>query len=111
MRVETVGRGATAAHAGRTLPSDGRRRVVVEDVQPRVDAGTHPVKRIQGDRLVVEADVFSDGHDALNAMLQWRHVDDTAWQEVEMEALSNDRWRASFPLERMGLYEYRIEAW
>ena len=54
------------------MPSDGARRVAVENVTPRVDDGRFPVKRILGDVLIVEADVFADGHDELDVRLRWR---------------------------------------
>ena len=34
------------------------RRVVIERVQPEVDGGRFPVKRIVGDLVRVEADIF-----------------------------------------------------
>ncbi|HYI21626.1 MAG TPA: alpha-1,4-glucan--maltose-1-phosphate maltosyltransferase [Candidatus Limnocylindrales bacterium] len=92
---------------------DGRRRAVIENVTPRVDDGRFPVKRIVGDRMVVEADAFADGHDEVRVVLRWcgPAADDGEWHEVEMEPLGNDRWRASFALEHVGRYEYSIAAW
>ena len=40
-------------------------RVVVEHVAPVVDAGRFPVKRVSGEDVVVTADVFTDGKDAV----------------------------------------------
>ena len=52
-------------------PEDGRHsRVVIENVTPRVDDGHFPVKRVVGDTLIVEADIFADGHDELRAVLR-----------------------------------------
>ena len=65
---------------------EGRRRAVIENVTPQVDGGRFPVKRVVGDTLVVEADVFADGHDEVRARLAWsRGGDDGEWQQVEME--------------------------
>jgi superfamily II DNA/RNA helicase len=36
---------------------------VIENLQPLVNGGRYPVKRVVGDDLAVEADVFKDGHD------------------------------------------------
>src|SRR5580765_7167200 len=47
-------------------------RVVIESVRPQVDCGRYPVKRVVGERVVVEADVFTDGHDAVVAEMLWR---------------------------------------
>ncbi len=40
-------------------------RVVIESVRPQVDGGRYPVKRVVGEEVQVEADVFADGHDAV----------------------------------------------
>ncbi len=41
------------------------RRVVIENVEPQVDCGRFPIKRTIGDRVLVSADIFADGHDVL----------------------------------------------
>ena len=94
-----------------TLPTEGRRRVVVEAIHPSVDGGRFPVKRIVGDPVTVEADVFADGHDELAVRLRHRPPGTTAWLEVPMEPLGNDRWRARFTADRLGRHAYTIVAW
>jgi starch synthase (maltosyl-transferring) len=91
--------------------TDGRRRVVVEGVTPQIDGGRYPIKRVLGEEVVVEADIFADGHDAIAAVLRFKAEDEDAWREFEMQPLGNDRWRASFTIERLGIYRYTIEAW
>ena len=94
--------------------SDARPRVVVEGVQPEIDCGGFAIKRIVGDRVTVEADVFADGHDALTSVLAWRREGPGAgatWTEAPMEALGNDRWRASFTVEEQGRYFYTVRGW
>ena len=44
---------------------DGRQRVAIEAVEPQIDCGRFPIKRIAGDTVVVEAAVFADGHDQI----------------------------------------------
>ncbi|MEW6756109.1 MAG: alpha-1,4-glucan--maltose-1-phosphate maltosyltransferase [Candidatus Latescibacterota bacterium] len=98
-----------------TVPAQGaaeaRRRAVVEDVQPQVDCGRFAVKRVTGEPLVVLADVFCDGHDAVAALLLYRRPDAARWEEVPMEPLGNDRWRGRFTPTEVGAYEYTVEAW
>ena len=48
---------------------DGRARIVIEGVQPEVDCGLFPIKRTVGEKVVVEADIFADGHDVLDCRL------------------------------------------
>ncbi len=40
-----------------------RARVVIQAVTPEIDCGRFPIKRIIGDKVTVEADVFCDGHE------------------------------------------------
>jgi starch synthase (maltosyl-transferring) len=86
-------------------------RVLVERVTPEVDGGRYPAKRTVGERVVVEADAFAEGHDVLAAALRWRRASDEAWREVRMEPLGNDRWRAAFPIEALEPHRYTVEAW
>jgi starch synthase (maltosyl-transferring) len=88
-----------------------RRRIIISGVQPEIEAGRFPCKRVLGEGLVVEADVFTDGHEALSARLLFRHEKERRWRETPMEFLGNDRWRASFDTARLGRYRYTLEAW
>ncbi len=97
----------TAATAS-TKPANGRSRVVVEGVTPQIDGGRFAVKRVVGDQVRVEADVFGDGHDLVRAHLLYRHTRETEWRSEEMTALGNDHWAASFAVEQMGFYEYTV---
>ena len=87
--------------------------VVIENVSPLVEGGRYPVKRAVGEALVVEADVFKDGHDVISVLLKWRRKGEARWHETAMEALpnGNDRWRASCSVFSNTTYEYTIEAW
>src|SRR3984957_14432491 len=89
-------------------PKEGRARVVIENVQPEVNCGRFPIKRIVNDLVSVEADVFGDGHDHVRARLMWKQEGDNKWQGTEMLPLGNDRWRAEFPVTKVGRYLYTI---
>ena len=86
---------SVAGAEGSTLSSlagtDGRRRAVIESVRPEVDCGRFAAKRVVGEWVVVEADIFTDGHDRLGAVLRHRAAGEIDWQEVPMEPLVNDR--------------------
>ena len=86
-------------------------RLVVEAITPRVEGGDFPVRRVVGETVRVEADIFADGHEQLAAEIQWRPVDEAAWSAAPMLPLENDRWAADFPLDRLGRYEFAVEAW
>jgi starch synthase (maltosyl-transferring) len=90
---------------------DGRRRVVIEGVSPSVDGGRFPAKRVTGDLVRIEADVFADGHDVLSAVVLHRHQSEKKPIEVRMTPLFNDRWRAEIRVDRLGFTFFTIEAW
>ena len=94
-----------------SLSLDGSRRVVIEGVTPEIDGGLFPIKRVRGEPVVVEADVFVDGHEVISCALLFRREQDTAWREAPMEALVNDRWRGVFVAAEIGRYVYTITAW
>src|SRR3954451_15609029 len=87
------------------FPSEGRSRVVVENVRPQVDCGRFPCKRVVGDTTEVEADVFTDGHDAVRAILQYKFEADDGWTHTNMRPVVNDQWQAEFIVDRTGTYE------
>ena len=93
------------------MVSDGRARVIIECVQPCVDDGAFPAKRVEGDDVAVEADIFADGHDLISAVLLHRHASEKAPVATRMRALVNDRWRAELRVEKLGCYYFTIEAW
>src|SRR5262249_43310301 len=86
-------------------------RAVIEHVPPEIDGGLFAIKRIVGETVVVEADIFTDGHDLLCAVLKHRGRKKDEWIETAMEPLDNDHWRGAFTVERVGHYRYTIEAW
>ena len=92
-------------------PVEGRRRVVIEEVQPQVDCGRYPVKRILGDVVTVTAAIFGDGHDRIAGQLLYRHSSEDAWHSVTFSPLTNDLWSASFTVDRPGTWFYTLETW
>ncbi|MDL2408615.1 DUF3416 domain-containing protein [Rhizobium calliandrae] len=86
-------------------------RIAIENITPQVDGGRFPIKRIIGDTVEVEADIFADGHDLLSAALLCRACDELDWRQSRMALSENDRWQGSFFLDRIGRFEFRIEAW
>ncbi|MGD9646347.1 MAG: alpha-1,4-glucan--maltose-1-phosphate maltosyltransferase [Pirellulales bacterium] len=93
------------------IKTDGRSRAVIERVRPEVDGGRYPIKRAVGETVVVEADVFTDGHDALSCVVLYRHQETDAWTEVRLERLRGDRWQAAFEVTTLGRYVYTVVAW
>ncbi|MFS8858849.1 alpha-1,4-glucan--maltose-1-phosphate maltosyltransferase [Synechococcus sp. H55.7] len=92
-------------------PAEGRQRAIIEAVTPEIDGGRYAIKRTVGEYVVVEADIFADGHDQLSAVLSFRQAGATDWEELFMEPIGNDRWRAQFQVTQIGQAFYRILAW
>ncbi|MCB1017815.1 MAG: DUF3416 domain-containing protein, partial [Acidimicrobiales bacterium] len=96
--------------------SGGRRpgvvpgRVVIEHLQPSVDCGRFPAKRVSGEDVVVTVDVFTDGKDAVAGRLLHRPPGGR-WAAVALEPEGNDRWTARFTVERLGTHRFTVEAW
>jgi starch synthase (maltosyl-transferring) len=90
---------------------EARHRAVIENVRPQIDCGRFAIKRCIGDTATVEADVFCDGHDLARALLRFRHAAETGWRDIVMQPLGNDRFRAAFPVDRLGEYRYTVAAW
>src|SRR2546429_7063826 len=84
--------------------------VVIGNVQPLIDCGRYPIKRIVGEDLIVEADIFKDGHDVVAAILKWR-VGKRGWRQTPMIFVDNDRWRGVCTLYDEDIHEYTVEAW
>jgi starch synthase (maltosyl-transferring) len=93
------------------LPANSPPRVVIENVYPEIDGGRFPIKRIVGEQVIVTADIFADGHDAVSAVLLFRRGGETAWVEAPMVPEVNDRWHGSFTVLEVGQYEYTLQAW
>ncbi len=104
---------ASRMKAGRATASAATQaaRLVVENLTPAVEGGDFAVKRVIGDTVEVEADVFADGHEELAAEVLWRPIDERRWRTARMRHAGNDRWEASFRLDRLGRHEFTVEGW
>lgn len=95
---------------GKRLPT-----VVISNLSPLVEGGRYPTKRVVGERLRVEADIFKEGHDQTVATLAWRRIArdgrDGDGAEIPMLHVDNDRWGAELSFAETGAYELAITAW
>ena len=90
--------------------TNGRLRVVITRLSPEIDGGRFAIKRVSGEKVVVEADVFADGHDQVCCqILYWR--DGNQPQVSPMKLLGNDRWRGEFSVAASGRYQYTVQGW
>lgn len=92
-------------------PLEGRSRVVVEGVEPQVEGGRFPVKRIIGDTVYVTAAIYGDGHDHVAAQVLYRNDTRNEWRSVRMEPLGNDLWAAHFKVDTIGNWQFHVQGW
>lgn len=91
--------------------SNGKKRVIIENVQPLVEGGLYPAKRTVGERVDVSATIFGDGHDHIRAELLYKRKDASKWNVIELTPTFNDEWSGSFKVEEKGMYVFTIRAW
>ena len=92
-------------------PSQGRSRVVIEEITPQVNGGRYPACRIIGDEVTVTAAVFGDGHDHIAARLLYKHHTERSWRFVTMEPVSNDIWTGTFKVNKLGHWRFAVLGW
>jgi starch synthase (maltosyl-transferring) len=87
-------------------------RIPVQNVEPLVDGGTRPAKSVEHEEFVVAAQVFREGHDAVNAtavLTDPDGVDHHFPMQVDNPGLS--WWSATVAADRPGWWTYRVEGW
>ncbi len=88
-----------------------QKRVIIENILPQLDNGAFFIKRIVGQSVKVSADIISDGHDVMQAIIQFKHEKDTKHTEIRMISQPNDLYEASFSVDKQGYYSYFVESW
>ncbi|HMO01126.1 MAG TPA: DUF3416 domain-containing protein, partial [Miltoncostaeaceae bacterium] len=94
-----------------TMPRTPPSRIQIHDVRPAVEGGRWPVKRSQGDDVVVECDIVRDGHEQLRAVVRHRPPGERAFREEPMTQLTPDRWQGTFTTGALGLHAFQVEVW
>ncbi len=91
----------------------GLGRIPVVGVSPVIEGGVYPVKAVEHERLLIQANVFREGHDAVMASViltspagTQRRVDMT-----QVEPLGLDVWQAHIRMAELGDWTYRVEGW
>jgi starch synthase (maltosyl-transferring) len=90
-------------------------RIQILNPAPMIDCGRFPAKRTVGEWVEVSADVFRDGHEILRAQVRYRGPGDPEWTEAPMRwidrEVDGDRWAGAFEVDRVGRWEFTVEAW
>jgi starch synthase (maltosyl-transferring) len=87
------------------------RKVIIENVHPEIDGGRFPIKRVVGERVEITADIFTDGHDVIRAILKQRSQTEKQWVELPMLSGVNDHWSGQFSVSTIGRHFYTLSAW
>src|SRR5918911_5640255 len=96
-------------HVAASLPPfETYAAISIENVQPELDGGRWPIKRVVGDTVEVSADILKEGHDLLQARVIYHRIDETTWHEQPMRPGDNDRWVGSFSVDQNTRYAYGV---
>lgn len=94
-------------HIHKTQP-----KIVIENVQPSLDGGRYPVKRVVSALCTISADIYRDGHDPLLAQIRYRRAKARTWVTERMRyEFNSDRWFADVTLSEIGRWRFTVEAW
>ena len=90
-----------------------QQHIVIEGVSPTVDGGLYPIKRVVGDCLHVQADIFRDGHEKIAAQLRLGNQAQSSpqWTVEALHHVDNDRWEARVMLPAAASMIFCIDAW
>ncbi len=80
---------------------------MVDAVSPDSGGGRFPVKRIAGEAIHFEADVFAKPG-TVDVMLRWRRNGELSWRETEMVPLDDFRYGARIAITEVGVWEYAV---
>lgn len=90
---------------------NGRKRVVITNLQPQVECGAFPAKVLRSKPTAISADIFTDGHDEVAASVLLRHESERQWKELPMTLINNDHWEVSFTPTQFGQYIFAVQGW
>jgi starch synthase (maltosyl-transferring) len=88
-------------------------RIPVMDVTPVVEGGRYAAKAAVGEPFPVDATIFREGHDELNADVVATGPDGVRRPPVRMtrDGEKPDLWHAAFTPDEVGAWTFEIEAW
>jgi starch synthase (maltosyl-transferring) len=110
------GQGAKAEEKAAETSNDRLRalaaeRLAIEGVSIEIDGGRFPAKVVAGWPTGIEADIFSDGHDLIEAAFIYREAGVEKFIELPMALVENDRWRVTVTFPHNAAYECSFLAW
>ncbi|MEP6630699.1 MAG: maltotransferase domain-containing protein, partial [Lapillicoccus sp.] len=87
-------------------------RIPVQSVRPLVDGGTRPAKSVEHEEFTVAAQVFREGHDAVNATAVLTDPDGVDHHfPMRLDNAGLSWWSATVVADRPGWWTYRVDGW
>ena len=86
-------------------------RIQIQSLEPVVDCGRYPARRIVGDQVDVAATIFKDGHDVLGAAIRVKAPRAKRRHEEPLLALGEDRYGGTFTVDAPGIWSFTVLAW
>lgn len=93
------------------LEQMAKSRVAIEAVDPEIDGGRFAAKTVVDEPFPLEADIFGEGHDMVDAAVLWRPRGQEVWHEAPLVLFDNQRWQGHFTPTQNAHHEYTIIAW
>lgn len=90
---------------------NGQSRVYAAVLSPVVDGGQYSIRRVVDQWVNVDARIICDGHDVIQATLQFKPAESKEWKEHRIWSKSEDLWGGRFQVESQGLWTYRVCGW
>lgn len=88
-----------------------QKRVVIDHIYPQINGGEFFIKRVVNEVVNIDAHILVDGHDVIAASVLYKHENSKSWNEIRMQLINNDEWKASFTVEKQGFYSYKVDGW
>jgi len=90
---------------------NGQSRVYAAILSPVVDGGQYSIRRVVDQWVNVEARIICDGHDLIQAALQFKPQESKEWREHRIWSKAEDLWSGRFQVDSQGLWSYRVSGW
>lgn len=85
--------------------------LVIENIQPSVDANRFAIKREPGDTVKITADIFRHSHEKYDAAILYKLRSEKRFRKAPMHFVDNDMWAGEFTVNSIGYYDYKVIAW
>lgn len=107
---EMIKKRETLTFRAKQIPSEKDFKIfAIKNVTPMLEGGIYPVKRVEGDMFEVSATVLCQGR--VDVWVKFRQKKNGGdWRRIPMESIGRYRYKGVFPLEKIGCYQYTVEA-